>query len=217
MKMVCVAFKSAPSAAAIVVATALVACGDTNQRSPDDSQRRSPRPAHDATERDPVVLAAVDLADGRRVTLRSSTDAAGPCLTVVGLDRYKRQCGRAPSERVPSRASAPIIADATAQLSPRDAREVYGATSADVAQAMLTYSSDGSVESEPASLMHITDSNALDSAGIREPFGYFIGELPPDATKISASALDSDGVELGAVDYEQFRALPPRVFIADAP
>jgi len=62
--------------------------------------------------------------------------------------------------------------------------------------------------------MRVSDSEALASAGIRKPFGYFLAELPPDASNITATAFDSHGGELGSASYDNLRGLHPRVFTA---
>jgi hypothetical protein len=195
---------------AIVTVLALAGCGDD-----DESKER----AQPETERRFVELASAELADGRRVVLRSfgAGTEVGPCLTLVGLDQYKRQCGRAPSERVPSHAGDSILAGPIAQLRPDAPFEVYGETSADVVRVLLRFNVNASTRQQRAVLMRVLDAETLVSAGIRQPFGYFLAELPPDAWKIRATAFDSEGDEIGSDDYDEFRDLHPRSFIANAP
>jgi hypothetical protein len=189
---------------------ALAGCGGDDE----NIQRTEPEPQRRSSE-----LASVELADGRRVVLRSfgAGSETGPCLTLLGLDRYKRQCGRAPSERVPSQAREPILAGPTAQLTPDAPLEVYGETSPDVVRVILRYTTHGSAKEQPGVLMRVSDADTLASAGIREPFGYFLAELPSDASNVTATVFDSDGAEIGSDNYEQFRDLHPQAFIADAP
>jgi hypothetical protein len=184
-----------------LAALGLAACGGDSRG---DSQ-----PA----ERTSVTLAAVKLDDGRRVSLRSRRDAAGPCLRIVGIDKHARGCGRAPSTREPP-VKAPIVAEAVAQAGRRAQLEVYGATAADVTRVVVSYRVAGSRKRQAANLLVADDEQALAGAGIDEPFGYFFAELPRGASRIRATARDADGSELGPAGYGRFRDMPRRAFIA---
>lgn len=112
--------------------------------------------------------------------------------------------------RVPAKGtSEPITADSTAQLRPTAPLEVYGATSPAAVSVTLTYTAKGRAREQQAVFMSVTDREVLESAGSRKPFGYFVGELPPDATKVTARAVEPDRTELGSVGFGHFRDLHP--------
>ena len=60
----------------------------------------------------------------------------------------------------------------------------------------------------------VSDRAALTAAGIREPFGYLIGVVPPRARQVSAMALDASGEVLGSLSFDRLALdMHPTVFI----
>lgn len=165
-------------------------------------------------------LAEVELDDGRRIVLRAHSAAGsttGPCLTILGVDDRKRGCGRAPSERDPSLASQPIIAEAVAQTKSSAPVEVYGATTPQARTVVVRYGTKGVERAARAILLEADDHGALIAAKIGQPFDYFFAELPPDADAraITATVLDGTRTELGSVSYARFRDAFPTGFIVE--
>ena len=100
--------------------------------------------------------------------------------------------------------------------SPDAPLELYGETLAKVEQVVLRYRLPGGwVGRRFATLIRVTDRSALDAAGIRKPFGYFVGTVPPRAREVYAVALDHSAQKLGRLAYDRLaRDMPPRVFIS---
>lgn len=144
-----------------------------------------------------VVLGCAQLPDGRKVALLSMHQSRGQCLQIVGLDDHARQCGFAPSAMVPTPPARPIFIQVHGQRNESAPIEVFGDTSAEATMVELRYTRDGSSHEARAALFQVTDSDVLENAGITEPFGYFIAELPPDTSHVTATALDADGQRLG--------------------
>lgn len=161
-----------------------------------------------------VLLACVQLADGREVELFSGIQSGGLCLQIVGIDSRVRECGNAPSEQEPPMTGA-VAAQAIAQPNSSAALEVYGAVSTDVTTVSLRYTQGGSPQLARAEVIHVKDRGALERAGIGEPFGYFVGELPAKASNVTALAKNGEGRALGRAGFEPFlRSQPRRAFIS---
>lgn len=196
---------------------ALAACGDSDE-SPGHAGASTQPPAGVEQGANSAVLASVRLDDGRTVVLHSFEPAGaetGPCLSLNGIDQNKRACGRAPSEVEPP-LTDPVIAQATAQTKPSAPLEVYGATSAEASEVVLRFKLGESTRELPAVLMVIEDQAVLDEAGIREPFGYFLAELPPEASHIRATAFDAEHATVGVDTFENFTDQHPHAFISGA-
>jgi len=164
-----------------------------------------------------TVLGCAVTRHGVALELFATRDAsgAGPCLRIAGLRGGTRGCGRAPSERVPP-ARAPIGGPATVRRSKGARIELYGETPSSVRRVVLRYRlPDKRSEQSSATLIRAIDKAALKRAGIRKPFGYFIGWVPPLATNISADARGAWGDVLGRLNFDPLvRAMHPTVFIA---
>jgi len=66
-----------------------------------------------------------------------------------------------------------------------------------------------------AALLRVTSGAGLTAAGIRRPFGYFIGSVPTRARRISAEAHDGAGKVLGRFAFDPIvRSMHPTVFIS---
>lgn len=150
------------------------------------------------------------------VELYAVSDAAGPCIVVTGMPGGPRACGRAPGEREPAVERA-ISAGPIVRRSSRSPFEVYGETRADVGQVVLRYTLPrGGRGTSRATLVEAADAGALAAAGIREPFGYFVGQVPGDAQDVVAEASERSGRRLGAADFSGvMRSMHPTVFIAE--
>lgn len=162
----------------------------------------------------PIVLARATLPGGRHVEIRSHRDATGPCLTIVGLPRGPRQCGRAPSESVPP---GPVMtSDAIAQVTPRSRIELYGATRPAVRQVSVEFGfPSGCPASRSAFLIPVTDVDALRAAGISEPFAYFIAFVPSHARDVVAIGRTAHGNVLRQLEYDPIvDSLHAHTFIA---
>jgi hypothetical protein len=130
------------------------------------------------------------------------------------VDRRVRQCGIAPSEREP-RFTRAIFAWAIAQASSSAPIELYGATSAEVAQVELQYAAGGRSNRTAAELLRVTDPEPLAKTHIDEPFGYFLGELPPTVATVTATALGPEGESLGTTSFDLIlRSQHPEAFIS---
>lgn len=163
-----------------------------------------------------VLLGCARLDDGRRIELLSLIRAGGLCLQIVGIDDRVRECGNAPSEQVPAVTRA-VAAQAIAQRNGSARLEVYGAVSADVTAVNLTYTVGGASRGARAELIQVTDDDALEAAGIRRPFGYFLAELPPDTSDVSVVAGDAEGQPLGADDFAPYLQTQPRDAFVSGP
>jgi hypothetical protein len=163
-----------------------------------------------------IVLACGRLADGGEVEIRSSRDAAGPCLAIVGIPGGPRQCGRAPSERDPASRAA-IGGPVYAQRMPGGRLELYGETAPRVVRVALRYRlPEGRSIRKAATLIQIADRRALAAAGIDRPFGYFVGFVPPRARDVTAEAQSGSGAVLGVLRFGPvLRSLHPTAFIAE--
>jgi hypothetical protein len=174
-------------------------------------------------ERDPgapgaeraIVLGCGRTRAGNVVQLYSFRDAGGPCINIAGLPGGTRACGRAPSERVPP-ARVAIGGGEIVRRSARAALELYGETAPNVHRVLLRYRlPHGRPRHRPATLISVTDRAALTAAGIRMPFGYFVGGVPPRAREVSAAAHGRSGEVLGRLGFDRLaRGMPPTVFIA---
>ena len=205
-----------PVASGLVVAV-LTGCGGADTKS--DGTRTTAEDACPVGEVRPrypgffggesVVLGCAELRDGREVELRSHLPGGG-CLQIVGIDNGLRECGNAPSEQEPLYPGKAVAAQLIAQRSDSSPLEVYGATSVDVTMVELTYTADGPTQTTFAELIRVTDNEVLEKAGIAEPFGYFLAELPADVTNVSAVALDVQGQTLGTNSFEPYLQDQPR-------
>jgi hypothetical protein len=161
-----------------------------------------------------LVLACERTPAGTEIRLSSLRDDAGPCLTIDGLPGGTRACGRAPSELgPPSRAATG--AGAIVRRAGGAPLELYGATAPAVRRVLLRYRlSGGRAGRRPATLMRVTDPGALRAAGIREPFGSFVGAVPRRAREVMAAAVDRSGEVLGRAAFDGFGDMVTTVFIA---
>jgi len=152
-----------------------------------------------------VLLGCARLDAGRLVGLFATGGgeggSGGPCLEITGVDdEAARSCGRAPSERVPAVTEA-VAAEATVKRHPSAPLEIYGVISADVANVALEYGD----ETTMAEVIHVSDQEVLADAGISEPFGYFVAELPSSTPpqQVAARGSDYEGNELGSDTFER--------------
>lgn len=206
-----------PVAVGLIVA-AITSCGDTDAESaaaPAPIKDACPvgetRPAHPGFPKgESVLLGCAQLRDGRQLELLSEIQDGGLCLQIVGVDNRLRECGNAPSAQDPPQTSKTVAAQMIAQRDDSAALEIYGATSAEVARIELTYTGGGSEHEAAAELIRVTDDEALEKAGIAEPFGYFLDELPPDVSNVNAVALDADGQRLGTDSFAPYLQDQPR-------
>lgn len=161
-----------------------------------------------------VVLARADAPGGATLRLSSVRDAGGPCLMIDGLPGGTRGCGRAPGERVPAE-RGPIGGAAIVRRAAGARIELYGETAPDVRSVRVCFRGGrGRRECRAASLMRARDRQALAAAGIRRPFGYFVGFAPSRAKGIYGAALGECGRVLGRVDFDRLvRGMHPTVFI----
>jgi hypothetical protein len=93
---------------------------------------------------------------------------------------------------------------------------LYGETTQDVRHVVLIYRlPHGRQGRRPATLIRVRDPAALRAAGIRRPFGYFVGAVPPHARHVWAVAHGSSGEVLGRLGFDRLaRGMHPTVFIA---
>jgi hypothetical protein len=202
------------AAAALAIAVAASVVGVRNDDGGVGPQRTpttpSPSPRGDTG---PAVLGSTVLDDGRRVEFLGSRRAGG-CLRVTGIDDKRRACAYVPSMREPP-LTAPIAAEVTAQRGPAAPFEVYGPISVRVAEVVIRYRSGGRVRRMAAELVWMTDEEALRAAGIEEPFGYFLAELPAATTAddVEAVGFDASGDRLGSASFAMFADLPPCAFV----
>jgi hypothetical protein len=166
-------------------------------------------------ERGGILLGSARTPSGTVIQLYSFRDGGGPCLNIAGLPGGTRACGRAPSERVPPVLEA-IGGGAIVRRSAHAPLELYGETLHDVHRVVLRYRlPHGRPGRRSATLIRADDRDALRSAGIREPFGYFVGAVPPRARRVTAVALDRSARELGKIGFDRLaRSMPPTVFIS---
>jgi hypothetical protein len=164
---------------------------------------------------DVILLGCGRARGGTVVKIYSFRDAGGPCIVIEGLPGGARACGRAPSERVPA-VRAAIGGPVIVRRSPNAALELYGETAPRTRRVLLRYRlPNGQPGERPALLIRASDPAALRAAGIRQPFGYFIGAVPPHARRVSAVALGRDGQALGRLEFDRLaRGMHPTVFIA---
>ena len=71
---------------------------------------------------------------------------------------------------------------------------------------------EGERERTSATLLEATDEEALREAKLKEPFGYFVAELPSRSTAANATALDADGRPLKSIDLRLGIYRPPFVY-----
>ena len=119
-----------------------------------------------------------------------------------------------PSEREPTETAA-ISGWAIAQRNETSPFEIYGTTSADVARVVVRHAGS----EQEANLLRVTDLEALEQAGITEPFGLFFAELPAGTTagEVDVIAYDGNGQRLGVDDFANFHDQPPRAMIGGRP
>jgi hypothetical protein len=166
-------------------------------------------------QKPPIVLACGRTTEGRPVELFTFRDAGGPCLSIAGLPGGTRACGRVPSERVPQ-VRAGIGGPVIVQRSPGAPIELYGETGGEAQRVTIRYrtSADGPVRQRRAALLRARDDESLEAAGIRRPFGYFIGSVPPTAQDIVATARTRSGDVIDRADFDPIvDSMPPRAFI----
>lgn len=167
-------------------------------------------------EKRAILLACGQTGEGRSVAIYSSREAAGgPCLSIAGMPGGVRACGRAPSERVPpvrGDVSGPTIVQRTTNAP----IELYGETGSDARRVTIRYlASDGVVRRKRATLLRAHGHEALEAAGIRRPFGYFVGSVPASADGIVATAHTRSGDVVGRAGYDALvGSMDPTVFIA---
>lgn len=212
--------------ALVIAAGSLAGQSGEDRREPAGPTVRSPSASSDA-ERDracPVgeerrvlsvdprslVLGCAQLPGGRRVALLNGYREPGTCLQIVGIDNRARQCGFAPSSTEPPQKPHAIAFQGIAQRNKSTPLEIFGTTSDQVTTVELSYPRNGSSHSTRAALIPVTDSETLEVAGIAEPFGYFLAELPADTSHVSATALGPDGQQLGADDLSPYLQSQPR-------
>jgi hypothetical protein len=160
-----------------------------------------------------VALASGKAPDGRRIRITAFSDAAGPCLTIRGLPRGPRQCGRAPSEEIPP--GPTMRADAIAQITPESRLELYGALRPAVKRVVVRFTLPSGDHVRSASIIRVEDRSALSAAEIREPFSYFIAFVPPGARQVVAIGRNDRGRVLGRLRYDPIvNSLHPHNFIA---
>ncbi len=152
---------------------------------------------------------------GRELQLYAWGDDAGPCLYLAGLPGGTRGCGRAPSERLPPSFAA-IDGPAIVKLPGRAPLELYGETGPRVHRVVLRYRlRQGHRSRLEALLLRIRNRAALAAAGIRRPFGYFVGMVPRRATQVVAEARDRPGETLDRFEFDRVvSSMHPTVFIA---
>lgn len=152
---------------------------------------------------------------GEAVELFAIRDAGGPCLMIAGLPGGTRGCGRAPSERVPPGRTS-IDGPAIVRRFKGAPLELYGETQPNVRRVIVRYRHrERGLGQRNATLIRATDRAALRQAGVREPFGYFVGTLPPSATKAIAEARDESDRVLDRLRYDGLlRGMHPTVFIS---
>lgn len=211
-----------PLAVGVVVFVA--GCGggyNGAERSPSSPENvaRNPHPdcnigARHPWERGTTILACGGAPDGRRIRIGAFRDAAGPCLVIFGLPAGPRQCGRAPSERIPP---GPTIGGAViARITRESHLELYGETRPAVRRVTVRFRlPSGQRRRRTATIIRVEDRDALREAQIRKPFGYFAAFVPPQARKVVAVGRDADGVALGRLRYDPIvDSLHPHNFIA---
>jgi hypothetical protein len=182
-------------------------CDQSDQRPQADGGR-------DVAAARPVTLGRARLPDRSVVTLSAVADDAGPCLRLSGLPGGIRGCGRAPTERVPVVEAA--MGGPAIVRTRRGARlELYGETAPHVRRVVVRYRRSGRRPARTrATLIRVTDPAALRAAGIRAPFGYFVGSVPPGAHRIVAEARGGSGAHLGLLRFDPIAgSMHPRVFI----
>ena len=161
-----------------------------------------------------VTLACGETAAGRALRLYSFRDAGGPCVRLAGLPGGTRGCGRAPSEWVPP-SSAAIGGPAIVRRFAAAPLELYGETAPEVHHVVLRYRLPrGGSGRRTAVLIRVSDRAALAAAGIRQPFGYFVGMVPATARQVVAEARGRSGAVLGRFAFDRLAAgMHPTVFI----
>lgn len=164
-------------------------------------------------KKESVLLGCAELEDGREIDLLAEKGAGGLCLQLTGIDNQVRECGSAPSAEEPPGTEA-VAPQAIARANSSAPLEVYGAISTNAAGVTLEYTARGSVQRRRAEVLQVTDEEALNRAGIRDPFGYFLAELPAETSKVRAIAVDSEGDRLGSAPFGGILQQHPRVFMA---
>ncbi|MGH3347685.1 MAG: PASTA domain-containing protein [Nocardioides sp.] len=166
------------------------------------------------TEQPILPLAGLMLDDGRRIELLAHTGGEWTGVEIHGVDERIRCCVTPPSERDPA-VTAAISAWAIAQRNDTSPYEIYGTTSAEVARVVVRHAGN----EQEANLLRVTDGEALEQAGITEPFGLFFAELSPGTTagEVDAIAYDASGQRLGSDDFAHLHDQPPRAMIGGRP
>lgn len=217
-----------PSCATVLIASLSLGC-DSGARVASPPRERPPsageppcdvgakrfRPGTSSGQRS-VIVGCGETEGGQEVQLYSFRDAGGPCIYIAGLPGGTRGCGRAPSERVPPFRAA-IGGPAIVRRPSAAPLELYGETSPAVDSLLLRYQlSDRGRARRPAVLIRISDRSALRAAGIRRPFGYFVGMVPRQAKQVVAEARGRSGEVLGRFAFDRLAArMHPTVFIAN--
>ena len=161
-----------------------------------------------------IVLGCGRSRSGAALELLSFRDDGGPCVGIAGLPGGTRMCGRAPSERVPPARDA-ISGGAIVRRSAGAQLELYGETAPTVRRVLTRYRlPHGRSGERRATLIRVSDRAALRAAGIRKPFGYFVGAVPARSRQVSAVALAASGEVLGRLAFDRLaRDMHPTVFI----
>lgn len=162
-----------------------------------------------------VILGCAETRGGHELRLYAWGDAAGPCLYLAGLPGGTRGCGRAPSERLPPSGAA-IGGPAIARRPAGAPLELYGETGPAVHRVVLRYRlREKRRGRREAVLIRVRARAALAAAGIRRPFGYFVGMVPRKARQVVAEAQDHSGGTLGRLEFDRIvSSMHPTVFIA---
>lgn len=162
-----------------------------------------------------VIVGCAQTDSGDEVQLYSFRDAGGPCIYIAGLPGGTRGCGRAPSERVPQFRRA--IGGPAIVRPPEGPLELYGETSPAVDLLVLRYQlPDRGRARRRATLVRMRERSALRAAGIRRPFGYFVGTVPRQAKQVVAEARGESGEVLGRFAFDGIiSSMHPTVFISN--
>ena len=127
-------------------------------------------------------------------------------------DGLSRGCSIPPSVQRPSQ-DRPLETSGTVQISDAGRTEVYGVSLADVHGVVLTYMQGGSRGESEAELVAVERPEVLRRASIRNPFGLYVGFVPPNARRCKAVAMDAGGEPIGVASCRPYESLPPDAFI----
>jgi hypothetical protein len=98
-------------------------------------------------------------------------------------------------------------------MSRESRREIYGVSLGDVDRVVLTYLRGGRPGEAEAELVAVEDPEVLRHTAIGEPFGLYIGLVPPTARRCKAVALDRRGEPLGVESCQPFEGLAEDAFV----